>query len=78
MRTSTIFAVSLPPALATESERAARKQHMTRSELHRTALRHYLEELHLNEAIRSADQARREGKIKVLHPGDLAKMMRAS
>lgn len=76
MRTSTIFAVSLPPALATETDRLARKQHMTRSELHRTALREYAAQARLDEAIRVADRERKEGKMQVLGSGGLAALMR--
>ncbi|MBI4049541.1 MAG: ribbon-helix-helix protein, CopG family [Candidatus Doudnabacteria bacterium] len=43
MRTSSLVTISLPPKILKESERAARSQNMTRSELLRTALRRYLE-----------------------------------
>jgi Arc/MetJ-type ribon-helix-helix transcriptional regulator len=42
MRESTTFSVSLPPAMATEIERAMKAEHRTRSELVREALRIYL------------------------------------
>jgi metal-responsive CopG/Arc/MetJ family transcriptional regulator len=41
-RTSATFSVSLPPAMASELERVRRKEHRTRSELVREALRHYI------------------------------------
>lgn len=41
-RTSATFSVSLPPAMANELERVRRKEHRTRSELVREALRHYI------------------------------------
>ena len=41
-RTSATFSVSLPPAMASELERVRRKEHRTRSELVREALRQYI------------------------------------
>jgi metal-responsive CopG/Arc/MetJ family transcriptional regulator len=41
-RISTTFTVSLPPDMADEVERVRRKEHRTRSELVREALRHYM------------------------------------
>jgi CopG family transcriptional regulator/antitoxin EndoAI len=41
-RTSATFSVSLPPAMASELERVRRKEHRTRSEFVREALRHYI------------------------------------
>jgi len=41
-RTSATFSVSLPPAMANELERVRHKEHRTRSELVREALRHYI------------------------------------
>jgi len=41
-RVSATFSVSLPPAMASELERVRRKEHRTRSELVREALRHYI------------------------------------
>src|SRR5438128_1045534 len=41
-RTSATFSVSLPPEMASEIERVRRKEHRTRSELVREALRHYI------------------------------------
>jgi metal-responsive CopG/Arc/MetJ family transcriptional regulator len=46
-RTSATFSVSLPPAMAKELERVRRKQHRTRSELVREALRHYIRDTDL-------------------------------
>lgn len=43
-RISTTFTVSLPPDMADEVERVRRKEHRTRSELVREALRHYMRE----------------------------------
>jgi Arc/MetJ-type ribon-helix-helix transcriptional regulator len=42
MRATATFTVSLPPAMAKQVERAMRKEHRTRSELVREALRVYL------------------------------------
>ncbi len=41
-RISVAFSVSLPPTMANELERVRRKEHRTRSELVREALRHYI------------------------------------
>ena len=41
-RMSATFSVSLPPAMAEELERVRKKEHRTRSELVREALRHYM------------------------------------
>jgi predicted transcriptional regulator len=41
-RTSATFSVSLPPEMAKELERVRKKEHRTRSELVREALRHYI------------------------------------
>lgn len=76
MRTSSLITISLPPLLATESLKAAKKQHMTRSELWRAALRHYLEELRLEQAIRLAETELATGKARVLPRGGLATLMR--
>ena len=43
MRTSNVISISLPPTLVLETKRLAKKQHMTYSELLRTALREYVE-----------------------------------
>jgi len=43
-RISATFSVSLPPEMADELERVRRKEHRTRSELVREALRHYMRE----------------------------------
>jgi Arc/MetJ-type ribon-helix-helix transcriptional regulator len=45
MRTSSLVTISLPPEMLTISEKTAQDQNMTRSELMRTALRYYLEEV---------------------------------
>ena len=75
MRTSSLVTISLPPAMVSKAEKVARTRHMTRSELMRDALRHYLEELHLDEVIRVADEELRSGKVKVLPPGGLVALM---
>lgn len=41
-RTSATFSVSVPPEMAHELERVRKKEHRTRSELVREALRHYI------------------------------------
>ena len=75
MRTSTLLTISLPPALASQAEKAARTQHMTRSELFRDALRNYIEELMAEEAIHVFEKERRDGKLKTLSSGSLADLM---
>ena len=44
MRTSKTLTISLPPQLARETERTAREEQCTKSELVREALRFYLQE----------------------------------
>lgn len=66
MRTSSLVTFSIPPALIMQAERIARRQHMTRSELIRSALRRYLEELAAEESIRIYKKERRGGKLKEL------------
>lgn len=70
--------ISLPPEMVTESEKIAKRKHMTRSELLRLALRRYMEEVMAEEAIRIADQELRTGKLKVLPKGGLAAFMKKS
>jgi CopG family transcriptional regulator / antitoxin EndoAI len=41
-RISATFSISLPPEMAEQLERVRRKEHRTRSELVREALRHYM------------------------------------
>ena len=74
MRTSTIVSISLPPAMARQSEKVASQQQMTRSELVRTALRNYLAELDAAKSIRVYQEEKRAGKLKVLK-GSLTSLM---
>lgn len=60
--------------MVSEAEKVARKKHMTRSELLRTALRHYLEEQMAEEAILIYKKELHEGKLKVLK-GSLVDLM---
>lgn len=66
MRTSALVTVSLPPTIVKEAERIARKQHMTRSEFVRAALRRYMEEHSAEEAIQAYKKEQREGMLKNL------------
>ena len=66
MRTSSLVTISLPPEMLMESEKIAKKQHMTRSELLRMALRRYLEEVMAEEAIQVYQKEKKTGKLKVL------------
>ena len=43
-RITTTFTVSMPPEMAEEMQRAMKREHRTRSELTREALRRYLAE----------------------------------
>ena len=74
MRTSSLVTFSIPPAMVTQAERVARRQHMTRSELIRSALRRYLEELTVEETVLAYKKERQEGKLKEL-TGSLASLM---
>lgn len=74
-RTSSLITISLPPTLLRESERVAEKSQMTRSEFMRVALRQYLEDVKLGEAVRVADYELASGKAKVLGRGGLVKLM---
>lgn len=76
MRTSSIVTISLHAAMLRAAQRAAKKQHMTRSELVRTALRRYLEEMDAMEAIRVGEKELKTNKLKVLPRGGLAQLMR--
>lgn len=75
MRTSSLITISLPPALVTQSEKIAKKNHMTRSELFRTALRSFIEEQNALEAITIYKKERNSGKLKTLK-GSLASLVR--
>lgn len=76
MRTTSLVTVSLPQEMLTESEKIAKKQHMTRSELLRSALRRYLEEAKLDEALIIAEKELALGQAKKLSRGGLARLMR--
>ena len=58
-----------------EAGKVANKQHMTRSELVRVALRAYLEAQDAHESIRLYKKELREGKLKELD-GSLVDLMR--
>jgi predicted transcriptional regulator len=55
-RTSATFSISLPPEMADELERVRRKEHRTRSELVREALRHYMREAEARRIRRRVDK----------------------
>lgn len=76
MRTTSLVTISLPPEILAESEKMAKKQHMTRSELLRSALRRYLEEANLEEALAIAEKELILGKTKKLTRNGLAKLMK--
>lgn len=75
MRTTAVVTISLPPTMLKASERAAKRQQMTRSEFLRMAVRRYLEEISLAEAVGVADQELRLGQAKVLPRGGLKALM---
>ncbi len=66
MRTSSIVTISLPSSMVKASTRAAKRHHMTRSELVRTALRRFLEEQSVLDAIHAHTSERATGKLKTL------------
>ena len=66
MRTSLLVTVSLPPAMVKASMRIARRQHMTRSEIMRAALRRYLEESAALDAVAAYQTEAHAGKLKTL------------
>ncbi len=62
MRTTRVLSLSLPPELAKEAERIAKKEGRTQSELFREALRRYIQEKEWRELRRyGARQAARTG-----------------
>lgn len=85
MRNTSLVTISLPPAMVKESDFRAKSRQMTRSELVRAALREYLErydtkriaweEKDTMQAIKSFEREKRQGKLKILPPGGLAKLM---
>lgn len=74
MRKTNLVTISLPPSMLVEARKLAKKQGMTRSELLRSALRRYIEETQLDEAVYAFEKDRREGKLKVLK-GSLVDLM---
>lgn len=76
MRKSSLITISLPPSMMSEAEKVAKKQGMTRSELLRSALRRYMEEMRMEEAIRIADEELATGKAKILPRGGLAALLK--
>lgn len=85
MRNTSLITISLPPAMVKESDNRAKSRQMTRSELIRAALREYLErydakriaweEKDTAAAIESFEQEKKQGKLRVLPPGGLAKLI---
>ncbi len=76
MRKTSLVTISLPPSIMQDAEKVAKKQGMTRSELLRSALRRYLEEVRLEEAVRVADRELKSRTAKVLSRGGLAGLIR--
>ena len=66
MRTSNVITMSLPTKLLAASDRLAKKNSMTRSELIRMGLRKIIEELEVGEVVREYEQDKRSGKLKEL------------
>ena len=75
MRKTAIITTSLPHSMVKKVNKAAKKQHMTRSELLRQALRQYFEWQDVDEAIRIAEEEKAAGKLKTLQEGGLATLM---
>ena len=76
MRSTSLVTISMPPEMVAESEKVAEKKHMTRSELLRAALRFYLEEASLEEAMYIAEKELASGRAKKLAKGGLVRLMR--
>ena len=74
MRTSRLVTMSLPPKMLAESGRVAKRKNMNRSELLRTALRAYLEEVRALDAVNEYRKEKNNGKLKILK-GSLADLM---
>lgn len=66
MRSSVVITFSLPPVMAKQAQKLAKKQFMTLSELIRTALRNYLKELEAGEIVGNYKKEKQEGKLKEL------------
>lgn len=77
MRTSSLLTVSLPPQMASQARKIAKNKQMTNSELMRTALRFYFEQVYVDEVVKTAERDFRSGKAKILPPGGLADLMRS-
>ena len=76
MRQSLVVTISLPSQLVDESEKWARRKHMTRSEFFRAALRRHLEEQDTLEAVRIYRAEKKAGKLKELR-GSLVDLMKS-
>ncbi len=63
MRQSKLVTVSLPKQLIQLSEKIAKRKYMTRSELFRTALRRYIEESQIEQAVRIYKKEKQDGKL---------------
>lgn len=88
MRSTSLVTISLPKALRAETEKLAKRQSMTRSELLRVAIRAYIEETKTKKrlqisreeklalkAITSFETERKQGKLKILR-GSLVDLMK--
>jgi metal-responsive CopG/Arc/MetJ family transcriptional regulator len=85
MRNTSLVTISLPPAMVRESDKKAKLRQMTRSELIRAAIREYLgrhdakriawEEKDTLQAIKIFEREKKQGKLKVLPVGGLAKLI---
>lgn len=76
MRTTALITISLPRTMVRDSDKVAKTKQMTRSEFIRAALRRYIEEAELANAVRIADKELAEGKMRVLPRGGLAKLLK--
>lgn len=74
MSETKVFSFSAPTALVKRSQTFAKKNHMTQSELIRTALREYVEMQQAKEAINIAQTELQSGKLKTLK-GSLASLI---
>ena len=76
MRTTIIKSISLPASLAKIATKEAHRLDMTESEFFRAVLRRHLETKDALKAIEEYKKEKREGKLKTLPPGGLARLIR--
>lgn len=73
-QSSSLVTVAIPRRMLAVSDRAAKRQRMTRAEFVRTALRRYLEEIEAVKVIEEYQEEKKTKKLKTLK-GSLASLM---